>query len=561
MAGLDDIYEGLGQATDEFNKNYSWNANTESGSFGWNPSSDTSPALSRTDAGTFDPYTSSGGYKINASNTNQNLGYDYRPQAYEAGYDVIDPRQVSQVAQKNFGGDTMAALKYRYGDDAQFLQDERFKPYDETGMGYFAKPSDASRLGMGGVDASKYPLWQLPDSQPGLLQGALGGDWPLLQIGGAALSGGTSLLGTALSKITGNPLIGTASNLVTGNIGGGMDDLENPFLGDYTDLSGSTPGGDLPGFNIGDAGLSTMGGYKFDPETGQFVQNGGPMSTTSNLLSATAGGGGQFTGGSPVVLPGGASGSTPGSPDDQNKPPVIPGITPAADATGTPATPTPGTPQMTPAPVQQSPFMPPTPTGTPVGGTGAGTPDAPTRPDTPGYAQKAIDAVTKNPLGAAGLGLTAYRAIQQKNQGAAAADQLNKNAAPTADASKELIRQGMAGEVPPAILQQFQKSADQQKEAICSRYAQMGRDPNSDSSAAAEMAKVDEARDAQIANYASQLLNQGLTAAGIANAPQTAAVTAGVNQDKALSESMSSALQNYMMLQALQGRQSGGATP
>ncbi len=555
---LTPLFDDVTKAGTDLRSNYSFSSGGEGNpGYGWSPTSEASTG------GSFVPdqngaLTGFGDYRFSGgTGSTDNPMFDYTQQSAKLGWDVVDPVQTMRVAQANFGGDPMAALRYRYGDDATFQQDDRFNE-NPGRSGYFAKPTDASRLGAGGVDESKYPLWNLPDTQPGLWQGALGGDWPLTTMAGLAASGGTAFPGFAAGKITGDSTIGALTNFATGGFGGG--DMSGDGLGfDPADLPPETPMTfDTSNFNIGDAGMSTMGGYKFDPQTGQFTQTGGPMSTTANLQSAGASGGGVFTGDAAPFIPTAGDmnpGATPGATGFQTG---QPGAVPPA-----PAQPAPGTPQMSPAPGQTSPFMPQsgapaTPSGTPVGGS---SPGAPAAPDKPGIADRAINAVMKNPLGAAGLGLNAWRAYQAKQQGQSAQDQLNKNAQPAADASKQLIAQGTAGQVPPAILQQFNTSAQQAKDAIRARYANMGRDPNNDSSAAAELAKVDQDRDAQIANYASTLLNQGLAAAGVANGPQTAAVQAGVNQDKQLSDSMSSALQNYMMLQSLQNRQGGGATP
>lgn len=169
----------------------------------------------------------------------------------------------------------------------------------------------------------------------------------------------------------------------------------------------------------------------------------------------------------------------------------------------------------------------------------------------------------QNVLPLASLGLTAYKQNQQNKQGQTTQEQLNRLSQPAQDASRKLIEEGMAGNVPPAILQQLQTTAQAQKDAIRSRYANMGRDPNNDSAAAAEMAKVDEAMNAQIAQYSSQLLQQGLQAAGVAAGPATAAIQAGVQSDKALQDSMTNAMQQMMLLRQLQqqGNQQGAPAP
>lgn len=179
---------------------------------------------------------------------------------------------------------------------------------------------------------------------------------------------------------------------------------------------------------------------------------------------------------------------------------------------------------------------------------GAGTPTA----AQPSFIQKAVDSVTKNPLQAAALAANAVKQYQTNKNGQSAQDQLKTLSAPARAASEQLINQGMAGTVPAPIMQQFQTTFNNTKAAIESRYANMGRDPNNDSSAQAEIKQAKDQMDAQVANYASTLLNQGLSAAGVANGPATAAINAGVAQDKELGNAMSQSLQQMAMLQAMQ---------
>lgn len=204
-----------------------------------------------------------------------------------------------------------------------------------------------------------------------------------------------------------------------------------------------------------------------------------------------------------------------------------------------------------PAPAVGSPTG--TPTGTPTGAPAAPAAGAPTAPPAAGKGifQKAVDSATNNPLGAASLGFNLYKQSQVNKNSKSAQDQLQAVAQPASDASKQLIAEGLSGNVPSSILTQFTTTANQQKDAIRARYANMGRDPNNDSSAAAELAKVDEARDAQIANYASTLLTQGLTAAGVANAPATQAILAGVNADREMQNAMSQMLQQMAFLESI----------
>lgn len=164
--------------------------------------------------------------------------------------------------------------------------------------------------------------------------------------------------------------------------------------------------------------------------------------------------------------------------------------------------------------------------------------------------------VGPNALPLAGLGYAAYRNNQA---GKSAQDQLNKVAQPAQDASKQLIAQGTAGQVPQALQTQIQNTYNQTVQQIKARYARMGRDPDNDSGAAAEIAKAGQDRDAQIANAAQTILNQGLAAAQVANGPAQNAVMAGVNSDTQLAQAMAGTLSQMAMLQYLKERGTTGA--
>ena len=179
-----------------------------------------------------------------------------------------------------------------------------------------------------------------------------------------------------------------------------------------------------------------------------------------------------------------------------------------------------------------------------------------------GMVQKALQSLglydaTKGALGpnvlplamTAGSQLLANRG--QKSQQA----QLEKIAAPASAASKTLLEQGMAGQAPQNIVNQANTTYEHTVDAIRQRYANMGRDPNNDSAAAAEIATAAQARDDSISKYAQGLIGQGLSAAGVAAGPATAAVNAGAAQDTALQSSMSDTLKTLAMMQALKAGQ------
>lgn len=306
-----------------------------------------------------------------------------------------------------------------------------------------------------------------------------------------------------------------------------------PFAGDIVGGAGLTglASGAGAGLGIGDAALAGSGltGAGAGAEPFSFGGAGSPAFGAP--------------GAQPLIgdIPGGGGGVTP-----QATPPAQPGqVTPST------------TPQLAGNPVGGSPEAPPDPNArpglpqTPPTSNPLGNKSQPGATD-PSFIQKAINSVTKNPLQAGALGLNAFSQFNANKNGKSAQDQLKALSQPAQDASKQLIGEGMAGNVPAPIMQQFQTTFNNAKSAIEGRYANMGRDPNNDSSAQAEIKQAKDQMDAQVANYASQLLTQGLSAAGVAAGPATASINAGVAQDKELSASMAQALQQMAMLQAMQ---------
>ncbi len=316
-------------------------------------------------------------------------------------------------------------------------------------------------------------------------------------------------------------LVGGGGNFDLGGGGGGAPlntfdmsgggGTNNNF--DLTNGVGAPTGGGGGGtFNLNDAPFTVPAGGAFDPATLQTGQ-GAPMSTTPALQTQ---GQQQFL---------------------QNEGAPAPGI--GAGGVG-------------------------------GGGAGEGAPDGgaggPPKPDDPNFAQKAMKTLglydpAKGTLGpnALPIGMMGVNAYNQNKRGSAAQNQLNNLSQPARGASEQLINQGLAGDVPKPILDQFNRTFDQQKSAIEARYASMGRDPQSDSAAQKEISDLAATRDASIANYASQLLNQGLAAAQVAAGPATAAVTAGVQSDKELSNAMAQTMQQLALLQSLRSRETGGA--
>lgn len=151
------------------------------------------------------------------------------------------------------------------------------------------------------------------------------------------------------------------------------------------------------------------------------------------------------------------------------------------------------------------------------------------------------------------LGLIASQ-IRASQSGKTLSNQLSAAGQRTGAAADTLLGQGLSGQVSPAIQASIMQQVKDQKEAVRQQYANMGRDPNTDTGALAAMAKIDMQAQALIAQQAQALTSQGLQAAGMAQGPSTQAALAAAQQDQALSQSMASVLQQMAMLEALQSR-------
>jgi len=154
-----------------------------------------------------------------------------------------------------------------------------------------------------------------------------------------------------------------------------------------------------------------------------------------------------------------------------------------------------------------------------------------------------------NALPAAALGLSQYRA---NKMGQSIKDQLQAASAQTKGVATGLIDQYQTGQINPAQEKQISDLTNNTKARIKQRYAQMGRDPNTDSAAQSELAKAD--ADAVAMRDAAQqgILTQGLKAAGLAQGPATSAVMAGYQSDLQQQQAM----QNFMnTLAIMQSRQ------
>lgn len=179
-----------------------------------------------------------------------------------------------------------------------------------------------------------------------------------------------------------------------------------------------------------------------------------------------------------------------------------------------------------------------------------------TTPSVPGTFDKAISAITNNPLTAASLGMTGLSAYQGKQAAKALQNSLQQAGAQTSNTAQQLLNQYQTGTINPAQDKQITDWTNNQIAQIKQRYASMGRDPNTDSAAQAEMANA-QAQGVAMRDQALQgVLTQGLNAAGIAAGPTTQAIMAGYNANTTAQNSMAQAMQTLAMLQALQqGRQ------
>lgn len=311
-------------------------------------------------------------------------------------------------------------------------------------------------------------------------------------------------------------------------------------------------GGGAAGAGAGEAGAGTLMPAAV-PELGAANATPGAVTAGSGMGNAvTAGAIG--TSGAAGVLPTGGGGGDELPPTNAPAAPPLGGIGDMA-AAPTPTAPSAPAPLSTPA----TPASPtPTATGLQTGGGEAAHSGVPelevqktaVKPQA-SLSDKALKAITDNPLQSASLGLNVAGQIASRSAKKDAASQLEASTATAREASRQLIAQGMAGQVPPAIMAQFDKALEDRVSEIRQRYASMGRDPATDSGAQNDIAKAVAAKNAQVAQYAQSLISQGLQAAGVAAGPQTAAIQAGAAQDKALQDAMAGSLNSMAMIEAL----------
>jgi hypothetical protein len=154
-----------------------------------------------------------------------------------------------------------------------------------------------------------------------------------------------------------------------------------------------------------------------------------------------------------------------------------------------------------------------------------------------------------NALPAAALGLSQYRA---NKMGQSLADQLKAASSQVSPVASGLINQYETGQINPAQEKQITDLTNNTKARIKQRYAQMGRDPNTDSAAQSELAKAD--ADAVAMRDAAQqgILTQGLKAAGLAQGPATSAVMAGYQSDLQQQQAMQNFMNTLALMQSKQ---------
>ena len=152
-------------------------------------------------------------------------------------------------------------------------------------------------------------------------------------------------------------------------------------------------------------------------------------------------------------------------------------------------------------------------------------------------------------LPAAALGLSQYRA---NKMGQSLQDQLRAASAQVQPVASGLINQYETGQINPAQEKQITDLTNNTKARIKQRYAQMGRDPNTDSAAQSELAKADADAVAMRDTAQQGILTQGLNAAGLAQGPATSAVMAGYQSDLQQQQAMQNFMNTLALMQSKQ---------
>jgi hypothetical protein len=155
--------------------------------------------------------------------------------------------------------------------------------------------------------------------------------------------------------------------------------------------------------------------------------------------------------------------------------------------------------------------------------------------------------IGKSAIPLLGLAASAY---QQNKLGSTLGRDLKAAGARSGGAADTLLSQGLAGQAPAAVIAQANQTFQDGVERIKQQYANMGRDPRTDTGALAAISKLQNQRDAQIQQYSQTLTSQGLAAANIAQSPATAAAMAAAQQDQALAASQANVLKQIGQIQA-----------
>ena len=162
------------------------------------------------------------------------------------------------------------------------------------------------------------------------------------------------------------------------------------------------------------------------------------------------------------------------------------------------------------------------------------TPSAP-----PSYLDKALGAISGNPIGAASVGLGAA-SLGEQLHALSAQKQLQSAAAPAQALENQLMQQYQAGTLNPAQQAQVAQWAVQQKAQTQAYYAKAGLSNSSMEQDA--MAQIDQQAQMMRQQILDSMLTSGVQAAGVANPLLIAGVNAGIQQDQAAMTNM----QNFL---------------
>lgn len=422
---------------------------------------------------------------------------------------------------------------------------QQIEGYEPTSLG---RPAiDASGSGyrdMTPDEQAAYKQWSVMQDKNDPLS-AVDRALPFLPLGLLGAAGGAAASGMeAGSALAGESAFGPATGTVlpAGEAASGATSFAAPGAGSPTVIGTATGGGgflDSMGNPLPSPGGGGGGGTSQQAGTPAGTTSGTPVGSAADIPAATA--------------PSAPTGPTTATP-----------VSEAAPVTSSPAPANTTTPSATGISADSGSFSAP---GEAYGGAPP-KPAPPTAGPDQGIVSKAMKALGLYDPKTGGIGtnalplaLSAGGQVMAQRSKNSLQNQLTAAAKPAAGAANQLLDRGLNGQVPPAVMQQFDLSYKQKVGEITQRFANMGRDPKTDSAAQAEMQKAKDAMDAQVANYASTLTTQGLQAAGLAQGPTTQAALAGAQQDQALQQSMASAMQQMAMLTAMQGNKQGAPAP